>query len=260
MESKEKPPVSQVTSQLKMLEALDKFINKKVEDRVRENTKDHYESEKTDQICAALAKAQGEFPVIVTNRPNNYLFRQYSDLDIIMGAIRAALSENGLSVTFQQKLVDDRTILVTRVRHESSQFIETRVRILPSKNDIQTYASNLKAMKRHSLMSLLNVTIQDDRDDDDGEHDMKSVRIERSKGTGLNTRYSAKEESFETISKHQADELQYMLANYADIADQVLTTLKVEAIADIPRSKFGSVRDQAKKIINAREGRGEHES
>jgi len=244
---------SEITSQLKHLEALEKFINERVEERVKEQSKDYYESEKTDQICAALAKAQGEFPVIVTNRTNNYLFRQYSDLDIIMGSIRAALKENSLSVTFQQKLIADTTILATRVRHESSQFIETRTRIIPSKNDIQTYSSNLKAMKRHSLMGLLNVTIQDDRDDDDGEHDMKTIRIERTKGTGINTRYAAKNESFEPITKHQADELQYMLSNYPDIAEQILETLKVEAIADIPRSKFGSVRDQAKTIINARE-------
>lgn len=245
-----------ITTQLKDLEALEKYINKRVEDHVKDQDKDLYESEKTDQICAALSKAQGEFPTIATNRNNNFLFRQYSDLDIIMGSIRAALSENGLSITFHQKLVDDKTILVTRVRHDSAQFIETRTRIIPSKNDVQTYASNLKAMKRHSIMGLLNVTIQADMDDDDGEHDMKTIRLDRAKGTGINTRYAAKQESFEPVTKHQADELQYILSNYPDIAEQILETLKVEAIADIPQSKFGPVRDQAKQIINNREGKG----
>lgn len=244
------------SSRLKDFELLEAYINTKVEVRVKELAKDYYESEKTDQICAALAKAQGEFQTIVSNRTNNYLFRQYSDLDIIMKTIRAALSNNGLSITFQQKIEDEKTILVTRLRHESSQFFETRVRIIPSKNDIQTYASNLKAMKRHSLMAILNITIQDDIDDDDGEYDMKTVRIDRTKGTGINTRYAAKKESFEPISQHEADELQYLLANYPDIAEQVLETLKIDAIADIPKSKFGSVRDQAKEIINTREGRG----
>lgn len=246
----------EVVNQLKQLESLETYINKRVNDRIKDQSKDHYESEKTDQICAALAKAQGEFPIIATNRNNNYLFRQYSDLDVIMCSVRAALSENGLSITFQQKLEDDRTILVTRVRHESAQFIETRTRIIPAKNDLQTYASNLKAMKRHSLMALLNITIQGDLDDDDGEHDMKTVRMDRAKGTGINLRYAAKRESFELISKHEADELQYILSQYPDIAEQILETLKVEAIADIPKSKFGPVRDQAKQIINNREGRG----
>lgn len=248
--------IQKIEVQLKQLEALEKYINTKVQDQIKEKAKDHYESENTEQICAALAKAQGEFKTISTNRDNNFLFRQYSDLDIIMASIRAALSENGLSVTFQQKLEDDKTILVTRLRHESSQFIETRTRIIPSKNDIQTYASALKAMKRHSLMGLLNITIQGDLDDDDGERDMKTVRIERAKGTGINTRYAAKNESFSPITTHEANELTYMLSNYPDIAEDILTTLKIEAIADIPSSKYGAVRDQARQIINNREGRG----
>ena len=246
---------AEIGYQLKDLELLEKYISERVEEQVKLNARDEYESSSTDQICTALAKAQGEFPPISTNRANNFLFNQYSDLDNIVSSVRKALSENGLSITQQTKLEDDKTILATRVRHESSQFIETRSRIIPSKNDIQTFASALKAMKRHAIMALLNITIQDDLDDDDGEHDMKEVRLGRTKGTGINTRYSAKQESFESVTQHEANELQYMLSNYPDIAEQILDTLKVQAIADIPRSKFEGVRDQAQKIINTREGK-----
>ena len=246
---------TEIGYQLKDLELLEKYISKRVEEQVKFNAQDDYESSSTDQICAALAKAQGEFPSIDTNRANNFLFNQYSDLDIIVRSVQKALSENGLSITQQTKIEDDKTILVTKVRHESSQFIETRSRIIPSKNDIQTFASALKAMRRHAIMALLNITIKDDLDDDDGEHDMKEVRLERTRGTGINTRYSAKKESFEPVTQHEANELQYMLSNYPDIAEQILDTLKVQAIADIPRSKFDGVRDQAQKIINTREGK-----
>ena len=246
---------TEIGYQLKDLELLEKYIAKRVEEQVKLKSRDAYESSSTDQICAALAKAQGEFPSIDTNRANNFLFNQYSDLDIIVRSVQKALSENGLSITQQTKIEDDKTILVTKVRHESSQFIETRSRIIPSKNDIQTFASALKAMRRHAIMALLNITIKDDLDDDDGEHDMKEVRLERTKGTGINTRYSAKKESFEPVTQHEANELQYMLSNYPDIAEQILDTLKVQAIADIPRSKFDGVRDQAQKIINTREGK-----
>ena len=247
--------IKTINLQLKDLELLEAFISKRVKEQVKDKHHDAYESAATDQICAALSKAQGEFPQISTNRANNFLFNQYSDLDIIMKSIRPALKENGLSITQQTKIADDRTILVTRVRHESSQFIETRARIIPAKNDIQTYASALKAMKRHAIMALLNITIKDDLDDDDGEHDMKTVRIERNAGTGTNTRYAAKKESFTPVSQHQSNELQYMLSNYPDIAEQIFDALKVESIADIPKSKYGAVRDQAQKIINAREGK-----
>jgi len=242
-------------SQLKDLEALEEFISKRVDEQKKVTALDPYESSSTGEICSALAKAQGSFPPINTNRANNFLFNQYSDLDVIMQSVRQALAENGLSITQQTKLDDDKTVLVTRLRHESSQWIETRSRIIPSKNDIQTFASALKAMKRHSIMALLNITIVDDLDDDDGEHDMKEVRLERTKGTGINTRYSAKKESFHPVSQHESNELQYMLANYPDIAEQILETLKVQTIADIPKSKFGAVKEQAQKIINTREGK-----
>lgn len=234
---------------------LQAYIDKKADEKFKNKSPEPYESEKTDLLCVSLSKAQGEFPKIITNRANNFLFNQYSDLDIIMRTIRPALSDNGLSVTQQTKIDDEKTILVTRVRHKSSQFIETRSRILPSKNDIQSYSSAIKAMKRHDIMALLNITIVDDLDDDDGECDMKTVRMERSKGTEINTRYSAKQESFHPISQHESNELQYMLSNYPDIAEQILETLKVHTIADIPKSKFGAVREQAQKIINAREGK-----
>jgi len=247
--------VININQQLRDLESLEQFISKRVEERISINARDDYESSKTDLICTALAKAQGEFPIIDTNRVNNFLFNQYSDLDIIIRAVRKPLSENGLSITQQTKLADDKTILVTKLRHESSQFIETRARILPTKNDIQTYASALKAMKRHEIMALLNITIKDDLDDDDGEHDMKTVRLDRAKGTGINTRYEAKKESFYPVSQHEANELQYMLSNYPDIAEQILETLKVQTIADIPKSKFESVKEQSQKIINLREGK-----
>jgi len=241
--------------QLSHFDALEKYIDKKLKDREKSSKGDPYESEKTDQICTALAKAQGEFPKINNNRKNNFLFNQYSDLDIIVRTIRPALSINGLSVTQQTKLSDEKTILITRLRHKSSQFIETRSRIIPSKNDIQSYSSAIKAMKRHDIMGLLNITIIDDYDDDDGEHDMQVIRKERNAGLGINTRYKAKEESFEPITQHQASELQYVLANYPDIAKQVLDALRVTTVADIPRSKFDKVREQAQNIINAREGR-----
>lgn len=245
---------TQIKEQLSELTELEAYIVRRAKIELERYGQDKYESANTDQICAALALAQGEFPVIDTNRVNNFLFNQYSDLDIIMRKVRPALAKNNLSVTQQTKLEDDKTILVTRVRHKSAQFIETRVRIIPTKNDIQTYSSALKAMKRHSIMALLNITIKDDLDDDDGEHDMIQVRKEGSKGTGINTRYQAKKESFQSVSQHETAELQYLLSDYPDIAEKILDTLKVETLADIPKSKYRSVKEQAQRIINARNG------
>jgi len=240
---------------LEHFEKLESHIEKRLNRALKQKAPEPYESEKTDQICTALSKAQGEFPKIYTNRKNNFLFNQYTDLDEIIQAIRPALANNGLSITQQTKLNDDRTVLITRLRHKSAQFIETRSRIIPSRNDIQTYASVLKAMKRHDIMGLLNITIVDDYDDDDGERDMEHVRKERNKGTGLNIRYKAKEESFETITQDQENELRYVIGENADIAEQILETLKIQTLADMPKSKYYDVKRQTQNIVNARDGK-----
>jgi hypothetical protein len=246
---------SEFTAQLKDLEALEKFINKRVSELLKEKEKDPYRSEEIDQLCAALSKAQGDFPTIQTNRANNFLFNQYTDLDIIVHAVRKPLTENGLSVSFHEKLTDDRVILITTLMHDSAQYIETRTRIIPSKNDLQTYASALKAKKRHSFMNLLNITIQDDMDDDDGEHDMKEVRMQRAKGTGVTACYSAKQESFQTVSQHEVNEITYIIGDaHLDLGEKILETLKIESFADMPKSKYKDVKDQLRRVINAREG------
>lgn len=243
------------SEQLTHFEALEKYIDKRIAAKLKELTPEPYESEKTDQLCAALSKAQGAFPKIETNRANNFLFNQYSDLDIIMRTIRPALELNGLSVTQQTKLDNEKTVLCTRLRHKSSQFVETRSRIIPSRNDIQTYTSAIKAMKRHDIKGLLNITIVDDMDDDDGERDMEVVRKEQNDGAGLNARYRARQESFQTISQDQENELRLIIGDNADIAEQILTTLKIQTFADMPASKYEAVGLQARRIVNSRDGK-----
>jgi len=243
------------TDQLAHFEELEKHLEKRITARLKATAPEPYESDKTEQICTALSKAQGEFPKITTNRSNNFLFNKYTDLDMIMRTIRKALSDNGLSITQQTKLTDDKTVLITTLRHKSAQYIQTRSRILPSRNDIQTYASAIKAMKRHDIMGLLNITIVDDYDDDDGERDMEDVRKTRTKGTGINMRYKAKEESFQTISQDQEAELRYVVGENEDIAEQILNTLNIQTFADMPKSKYFDVKRQAQKIVNARDGK-----
>jgi len=248
--------INDFVGRLKEFEELEAFINKRVEERLKLKYVDKYQSEKIDLLCEALSKAQGKFPVIATNRDNNFsMFRQYADLDQMAHAVRAPLEENGLSVIFQEMLEDEKVILSTKLLHSSAQFIETRTRIVPSKNDIQTINSHMKAKKRNSFMNILNLTIQDDLDDDDGEKDMRQIRIEKAKATGINTRYKAKEESFKLINKTELEELQYILSNYPDLAENLLENLSIESFADMPKSKYRSSKEQALKIIQLREGR-----
>jgi hypothetical protein len=180
-----------------------------------------YESESTIELNTSLAKAQGEFPSIREDSQNPFFKSKYADLDSIMKAIRPSLSKYGLSLTQQTKLDDSTTILVTKLRHSSGQFCESRVRIIPPKSDIQSYASTLTYMRRYSIISLLALSTSED---DDGENAMPQTReIKILKKPDV-------------ISEEQYSELEYELSGYPEIAKK----LSPSGFKNMPKDKFAA--------------------
>jgi len=241
--------------QLTSLHALSNYIDSKVIEKVNMVPADPYESDHTDEINTALSKAQGVFPPIGFNKENPYFKNKYADLDAIVKAVKPMLKANNLSVTQQIVLTDaGSTILKTRLRHSSGQWIETRTRIVPTKSDVQSFGSFLTYMKRYSYTTLLNITTSDDNSDDDAERVMYDTRSTSAKGVALNTKYNPREQTSEVITKEQREELEYELGEYTDLADMVLDGLKIQSIADMPKSKFMVSIKRVREIVNAREG------
>lgn len=217
--------------------------------------KDAYESAETKNLATALAKAQGEYPVIAFNRENPYFKSGYTDLDTILRAVRPILSKHGLSFTQQTKITEDgATMLHSTLRHASGEWIESRNRIIPPRNDAQTYGSTLSYQKRYAAMALLGVTCASDTTDDDAEIAMMESRQIIAKGTALNTKYNPKEESYEPITKEQLEEMEYELAEYPDIAEQILDGLKIQSLADLPKSKYSASMKRIREIKHIRNG------
>jgi len=243
------------TQQLEFLKQLNDLIDERSSVAIKNAPSDPYESESTNEIAAALSKAQGEFPRISVNQENPFFKSSFADLNNIVRTIRPAMSKYGLSLTQQQKIMPDgASLLVTRLRHSSGQWIEGRVRILPPKNDMQSYASTLSYMKRHSIMALLNLTIDSDYADDDAEVAMVTQRETFAKGTAINRKYDPREQSAEVITREQLDELEYELSQYPDITEMVLDGLKIQSLADMPKSKYMVSIERVRSIKNARNG------
>jgi len=246
---------SSFLKQLIFLDALTDYIDKKAEQKLKDNPSDPYESAITKDINTAFAKAQGEFPSIGFNKENPYFKNKYADFDSIVRSVKPHLAKNGLSVTQQTILTEDgSTYLKTRLWHTSGQWIETRARVLPTKQDAQSYASALTYMKRYSYTALLNITTSDDSSDDDAERIMYDVRDTKAKGVAINTKYNPKEETLQVITKEQLEELEYELGEHDDIAEMVLDGLKIQSLADMPKSKFLVSAKRIREIKNAREG------
>lgn len=220
----------------------------------KEDVADSTRSEQLNELFAALAKAQGEFNIAGLHSENPYFKNKYADLTSVIKATRPALAKHGLAVI--QQIQTDKSgasTLYTILTHSSGQYISTQMRITPAKNDIQTLGSYLSYCARYSYARLLCVALGDD-EDDDGEKAMIDSRHIAAKGPS--TKYNPKEQSFETVSKDQLEELEYELADpiYADIIDNVLDGLKIQSLADMPKNKYMVSIERIRQIKALRSG------
>lgn len=212
-----------------------------------------HRSESISELAASLSKAQGEFKVADLNKTNPYFKSRYADFMSVVQAARPALTKYNLSV-YQDILVDadGASYLYTVLLHASGQYIESRMRVVPPKNDIQSMSSYVTYLKRLAYASLVGVVTGED--DDDGEVAVAQERETFAKGVALNTKYNPKEVSPEVITREQLEELEYELAEHPDICEQVLEGLKIQSLADMPRTKFLVAIKRIREIKNLRNG------
>jgi hypothetical protein len=121
-------------------------------------------SEHTDDLFAALAKAQSEIESIPFNRINPHFKSKYADLAITIEKTKPALSKNGLMVI--QAVENDGTeyFVESMLVHSSGQWIKSRVNLILNKNDMQGVGSATTYAKRYAAQSLLFVAGDDDDD------------------------------------------------------------------------------------------------
>lgn len=210
------------------------------------------QSDELHELFAALAKAQSEMGVAGENSLNPYFKSNYADLAAIIKASRPALSKHNLCVV--QQIVSNssqQNMLHTILGHSSGQWIESRMRILPTKSDIQSLGSYITYLKRYSYAAIIGVVSS--REDDDGEKAMEEDRKEATKGTALNRQYAQPKGVLPTITKEQLEEMQYELQEYPDIAEDVLHGFKIQALGDMPKSKFQVAINRIREIKKIRE-------
>jgi hypothetical protein len=237
----------------RLLDEIKELNAQKVEHERSKKKDDPYQSEQINELVAALAKAQGSYPSIGADRENPYFKSNYADLDMILKAIRSCLRDNNLSFVQDTRFTEDgSTILHSRLYHSSGQWIETRARILPVKNTPQEYGSCLTYNKRYSAMALLGITVSSDPTDDDAEVAMIHSRDIIAKGPS--NKYNPKEQTRETVTKEQIEELEYELAGAPDLEEEVLEKMQIQSLADMPKSKYMASLQRIREIKLKRNG------
>lgn len=197
-------------------------------------------SEQINDLAAAFALAQSEYPQIGFNRNNPFFKSKYADLDAIMYAIRPILGKHGLAFFCDTDMTnDERHLVYAQLVHKSGQWISSTTRIVPEsqdKNYNQAYAKSLSYLKRHQAMALLNVTCTDDPVDNDVEYEYPDPRPMLKPEPTLVR--SSVDPSYDTITKEQWEHLSTLLREYPDICENILKSMKIKSLRDFPKDKF----------------------
>lgn len=120
------------------------------------------ESETTDLLYAALAKAQGEYPAVLKNAKG--AFGMYATVDALFDAVRPVNSKHGLALKSTTQIVGDEEFLVTTLGHTSGQFTRSVSRITADPMKPQAYLAYCTYMRRLHVACLCGVAAETDDD------------------------------------------------------------------------------------------------
>ncbi len=122
-------------------------------------------SESIKNLATALHKAQGQIKHAVKDAANPFFKSRYADLVSVWDAMRDAFQANGLSVSQMPDMDGENPVLVSILMHTSGEFLESRIKLNPAKNDPQGIGSCISYYRRYALQAIAGVCA----DDDDGE-------------------------------------------------------------------------------------------
>ena len=128
-------------------------------------------SEEIGSLVAALAKAQAEFGQAVKEADNPYYGSKYADLAAVIGAVRPALSKNGIAMMHTLESDLERQVAVVTVGlYCGEQFMEVEVEAPATakgkdgqpKFDVQSIGAAWSYLRRYSLQAICGLASEDD--------------------------------------------------------------------------------------------------
>lgn len=126
------------------------------------------QSETIIKLSQALTKAQAEMGGAVKDSKNPFFKSNYADLTSVIKAIKEPFANHGLAYV-QFPVNGEHTIgVVTRLMHESGEWLESEYQLPMVKNDPQAAGSAITYARRYSLQAMCGIPAVDD----DGESAM----------------------------------------------------------------------------------------
>jgi len=121
------------------------------------------QSDSIKELATALSKVQGELTYAKKDSSNPFFKSRYADLESVWDACRSLMAANGLSVIqMPGNYFEGRMWLVTRLCHNSGEWIEQEMSVPVQKADAQGAGSALTYMRRYALAAFIGVVQADD--------------------------------------------------------------------------------------------------
>lgn len=117
-----------------------------------------------NELLTALAKAQAELKAVPFDSKNPHFNNEFASLTAIQDATRGPLSKQGLSIV---QIIETRVNdvwLITILGHASGQQLRSNIKLMMSKNDMQSLGSATTYAKRYAWQAICGVS--GDEDDD----------------------------------------------------------------------------------------------
>lgn len=121
-------------------------------------------SESLSELSEALSKAQGELKDPTVDSKNPHFRNEFASLEAVLKEIRPVFSKHALS--FVQFPITDSGdhFLVTRLMHKSGQWMESSLKLILIKQDMQGVGAAVTYARRYSISSIAGIFSEKDDD------------------------------------------------------------------------------------------------
>jgi len=179
------------------------------------------QSEEIDKISKALLVAQKRLTIAKKDESNAFLKNKFASLVSVIKAVKGPLNDAGITFIQPPVTLDDKSGVVTRLVHESGQWLEATLLMPLPKQDPQAVGSAVSYARRYCLMSWLGIP----QADDDAELAMPERKSTKKKAKATPKHAAATKALNATKSM---DELKSIWVTFDEATRTALTDLKNE--------------------------------
>ena len=191
-------------------------------------------SDKTDQIYPALIESQKEMGKLVKDAENPFFKSSYASLENVLDVIKPVFLAHGIAVVQGSGASGTGINVITRLIHDSGQWMETDFPVPLSKQDAQAAGSASSYGRRYGLKAMASLA----EADDDG-----------SAASEQDPRHDRSGDSMKEITDSQLKEINHLFGSLAASAEDIQATCR-KFSADRTESTEALMKSEAQRLLS----------